>query len=240
MSVLQKITIDIWSDIICPFCYLGKKKLEFAIDKFNAHSKVEVRWHSFQLDPEFPKNQSMSSGEYLSIRKGISETQLLAIQNQMIENSKKYKIDFRLDRSLIFNTFNAHQLLKWSTRFNKQTELKSNLFKAHFSEGEDLSNTEVLLEIVHKSGLNSEEAKGILSSSTFKSDVEQDIIQAQKIGIRGVPFFIFNGTKAISGAQDDTVFEELLAAEIDSFELKKVDENSNNEGDFCSVDDGCN
>ncbi len=240
MSTTEKIIIDIWSDIICPFCYLGKKKLELAIDKLNAHNNVEIRWHSFQLDPEFPRNTSMTSGEYLSTRKGISENQLFAIQNQMSMNARRYDIDFQFDKSMIFNTFNAHQLLKWSSKFNKQNELKSNLFKAHFSEGKDLSKTDILLEIITKSGLNSEEAIEILELSPYKLEVESDIIQAQKIGIRGVPFFVFNGKNAISGAQEDSVFDDLLSGELDLIGITSNVESIRNKNNFCSDQDVCN
>ena len=118
----EKVKIEIWSDIVCPFCYIGKKKLELAVSKLNAKDKVEIVWHSFQLDPVFPKGTSQSSAEYLSQRKGYPVGQIRAMQQHLVSQAKPYNIDFQFEKSLSFNTRDAHRLWQWSKQFKKENQ----------------------------------------------------------------------------------------------------------------------
>ena len=207
---MNQIKIDVWSDVACPFCYLGKAKLEQALRKLNVDDQSEVEWHSFQLDPTFPKGTSVPSTEHLAQRKGIPLASIESAQQRLTEQGKQYGIDFQFDQAVNFNTLDVHRLLHWSKTFQKADALKTALFKAHFTDGLDLSKSETLKQIVVSVGLDSEAALKVLNSQHYSAEVEQDIATAQQIGIRGVPFFVFNKKTALSGAQPDSVFEEVI------------------------------
>jgi predicted DsbA family dithiol-disulfide isomerase len=207
---MKNIKIDIWSDIVCPFCFIGKKKLEQAIAKLNLQNQVEIEWHSFQLDPEFPKGEAIPSAEYLAQRKNYPIEQINAIQHQLTANAKPYGIDFQFEKALSFNTLDVHRLWQWSKLFGKSSELKEALMKAYFTDGIDLSKEENVLQVVENCDLNKLEAQEILQSDKFSNEVDEDIYHASQIGVRGVPFFVLNNQFAISGAQEDSVFENAL------------------------------
>jgi predicted DsbA family dithiol-disulfide isomerase len=204
---MKNIKIDIWSDIVCPFCFIGKKKLELAISKLHLSEQVEIEWHSFQLDPDFPKGEAIPSTSYLAQRKNYPIEQINAIQQQLTTSAKVYGIDFQFEKALSFNTIEVHRLWQWSKNLGKSSELKEALMKAYFSDGIDLSKEENILQVVENCGLDKLEAESILKSNQFSNEVDQDIYHASQIGVRGVPFFVLNNQFAISGAQDDSVFE---------------------------------
>lgn len=210
----EKVTIEIWSDVVCPFCFVGKRKIEQAIARLGVEQQVELSWHSFQLDPEFPLNKSMSTSAYLSERKGYPADQVTAMQQHLEVNGKNYGIDFQFNKALSFNTFDVHRLIQWSKTFNKSNELKEAFMLAFFTNGLDLSKQENIIAVVEKIGLDGKAAEQILSSQQYKTEVENDIKKAQALGIRGVPFFLINAKEAISGAQDDQVFENALSSAL--------------------------
>jgi predicted DsbA family dithiol-disulfide isomerase len=207
---MKNIKIDIWSDIVCPFCFIGKKKLEQAISKLQLSEQVEIEWHSFQLDPDFPKGEAIPSTSYLAQRKNYPIEQINAIQQQLTTSAKVYGIDFQFEKALSFNTIEVHRLWQWSKNLGKSSELKEALMKAYFSDGIDLSKEDNILQVVENCGLDKLEAESILKSNQFSNEVDQDIYHASQIGVRGVPFFVLNNQFAISGAQDDSVFENAL------------------------------
>ena len=207
---MKNIKIDIWSDIVCPFCFIGKKKLEQAISKLQLSEQVEIEWHSFQLDPDFPKGKAIPSTTYLAQRKNYPIEQINAIQQQLTASAKVYGIDFQFEKALSFNTIDVHRLWQWSKTLGKSSELKEALMKAYFSDGIDLSKEENVLQVVENCGLDKLEAESILRSNQFSNEVDEDIYHASQIGVRGVPFFVLNNQFAISGAQDDSVFENAL------------------------------
>ncbi len=207
---MKNIKIDIWSDIVCPFCFIGKKKLEQAISKLQLSEQVEIEWHSFQLDPDFPKGEAIPSAEYLAQRKNYPIEQINAIQQQLTTSAKVYGFDFQFEKALSFNTIDVHRLWQWSKTLGKSSELKEALMKAYFTDGIDLSKEENVLQVVENCGLDKVEAELILKSNQFSNEVDEDIYHASQIGVRGVPFFVLNNQFAISGAQDDSVFETAL------------------------------
>jgi predicted DsbA family dithiol-disulfide isomerase len=207
---MNQLKIDVWSDIVCPFCYLGKRKLEQAIEKLGLTDQVIIEWHSFQLDTTFPKGTSVLATEHLAQRKGIPLANIEAAQQHLTEQGKSYGIDFQFDKAINFNTLDMHRLLHWSKSFQKADVLKTALFKAHFTDGLDLSKSETVKQIVASIGLDGEAALHILDSQQYGAEVQRDIATAQQIGIRGVPFFVFNKKTALSGAQPDSVFEDVI------------------------------
>jgi len=207
---MKNIKIDIWSDIVCPFCFIGKKKLDQAISKLQLSEQVEIEWHSFQLDPDFPKGEAIPSTTYLAQRKNYPIEQINAIQQQLTASAKIYGIDFQFEKALTFNTVDVHRLWQWSKTLGKSSELKEALMKAYFTNGIDLSKEENVLQVIENCGLDKSKALSILRSNQFSNEVDEDIYHASQIGVRGVPFFVLNNQFAISGAQEDSVFENTL------------------------------
>ncbi len=231
----KKVTIEIWSDIVCPFCFIGKKKMELAIAKLKAEDKVEIIWRSFQLDPDFPMDSSISTNEYLVQRKGYPKEQVSTMTAQLTDQGKEYGINFQFKKARSFNTLNAHRLIQWAKNFGKSNELKEALMLNYFTEGLDLSITNNLMTVLEKVGLDIEKAKQILDSNDYKEAVEHDIFRSQELGIRGVPYFILNDKATISGAQNDSVFENILAAALKNIKPSK---NGGQEG-VCIPNEEC-
>ena len=208
------ITIEIWSDIVCPFCYVGKKKIQQVIEKLNIEDEVQIIWRSYQLDPDLPSEKAYHSLEYLMLKKNISAEQMQGMNEYLKQQGLEYGIDFQLDKSMVFNTFNAHRLLQWSKEFNKSSELKEAFMKAYFTDGIDLSNPDNLISAVGMLGLDTEKAKEIINSTSYSEFVNDDIYQSKTINLRGVPHFLFNDKFFISGAQEDLVFENAIKGEL--------------------------
>lgn len=207
---MNKVKIEIWSDMVCPFCFVGKRKLELAIQKLNVADAIEIIWHSYQLDPNFPKDSAVSATKTLIEKKGISERQLRGMYQNLEENGNKYGIDFQFDKCLTFNTIQAHQLWHWTKQYQKENEWKEAVMIAYFTNGTDLSKKENLLLLVSQIGLNRVEAEKVLTSDLFLDVIQEDIYQSRTLGISGVPYFLINEKYVISGAQDDSVFEKTL------------------------------
>lgn len=203
-------TIDIWSDIRCPFCYIGKRKFEAALEEFPHKDAVKVNWHSFQLDPNLETQPEISTMDYFVKAKNVSEEQA----QQMFENVEKMAAETGLEMdpnsSVVANSFRAHKLLQLAKEKGRANDLKEALFKAHFSEAKNIDDQESLLEIAVSAGLDKEEAEKALSSEEYAYAVKQDEMQAQQIGVRGVPFFVFENKYGVSGAQPSETFLEVL------------------------------
>jgi predicted DsbA family dithiol-disulfide isomerase len=225
------ITIDIWSDIVCPFCYVGKKKLEKAIEQLQLQNNVVIRWHSFELSPDFPKGVSMPATTYLTEKRGYPLAQLQQAQQHLTEQGKRYGITFNFSKSLSFNTFDVHRLWQWSKTAQKEQEFKEVFMHAYFTEGIDLSKEENILILIKQLGLDEQKATEILKSNDFSEEVLNDQKTARELGIVGVPYFIINGNQVISGAQDDRVFENALKGALKS--------NINDKGASCLPSGEC-
>ena len=148
------------------------------------------------------------------LKKNISAEQMQGMNEYLKQQGLQYGIDFQLDKSMVFNTFNAHRLLQWSKEFNKSSELKEAFMKAYFTDGIDLSNPDNLISAVGMVGLDTEKAKEIINSTSYSESVNDDIYQSKTINLRGVPHFLFNDKFFISGAQEDLVFENAIKGEL--------------------------
>ena len=207
----QKIRIDIWSDVVCPFCLLGKAKLEQSMARSGAGDRFEIVWHSYQLDPDFPVGSAIPSVQYLQQRKGIAPKDLLGMFQYISESGKPYGIDFQFTKALSYNTRDVHRLWQWTQTLGKASAFKQAIMKAHFSDGTDLSKAENILAITTGLQLDAREAENILSNKNlYAAEVDRDIKQAESLGIQGVPYFLINGQQVISGAQADAVFDQTL------------------------------
>ena len=230
--------INIWSDIRCPFCYIGKRKFEMALEKFEHRNDVEVEWKSFELDPNLTTQADVNATEHLAEIKGISKERANEMQQYVKGIANEVGLDFNADKAVVANSFNGHRLIQFAKTKGLGNEAEEELFKAHFTEGKNIDNTEVLLQTAINIGLDENEAREMLASGAFAKEVKQDEMQAQHFGISGVPFFVLNDKYAVSGAQSpDTFLQALNQTWTESQEAKKPV--VINEGENCSVDGNC-
>ena len=198
--------IEVWSDYVCPFCYIGKRHLEEALEKFPHRDGVEIEFKSFELDPNAPVNTSLSIQEILSKKYGTSLEQAKNMTDSMSQQAATVGLDFRFDTNIPTNTFDAHRLTKYAETKGKGAELTEILLHAHFTLSKHIGDRDVLLELAKQAGLDEEGVKAVLEGSDFSQDVRKDEDEARQIGVQGVPFFVLNRKYAISGAQPSDVF----------------------------------
>ncbi len=205
----QAIVVDIWSDVVCPWCFIGKRRFETAVDRFlAAHpgATVDVRFHSFQLSPDAPLENPLSARESLSAHLGQPLAQIDAMLRHVVSLAAAEGLQFDLDAQRMTNSGQAHRLLHFAAEHGRQGELVDALFSAYFERGLHIGDPETLAQLAEAAGLDPVAARAALSSDTYARAVAQDLTLARSIGIGGVPFFVFNGRTAVSGAQDVSVF----------------------------------
>ncbi|MDQ0781788.1 DsbA family protein [Chryseobacterium sp. W4I1] len=202
--------IEIWSDVMCPFCYIGKHNFEQALEKLPFKNEVEVEWKSFQLDPSLDVAQTQNTIEYFKEKKGFPEAQASQMINQVAQAGKAAGIDFNFEKALITNTFTAHKLLHLAKKHGKANEMEEALFKAHFIDGKNVGSIEELIALAKSLHIDKEEAREALTSDQLDYEISQDIQEAKNNGISSVPFFVLNGKYAVSGAQPAEVFADAL------------------------------
>lgn len=230
--------IEIWSDIRCPFCYIGKRKFEMALEKFEHKSDVEVEWKSFELDPNLVTQSDVNATSHLAHIKGISKERANEMQQYVKGVANQVGLDFHPDKAVVANSFNAHRLIQFAKTKGLGNEAEEALFKAHFIEGKNIDDKEVLLEIATGISLDESETREVLASDAFEKEVKRDEMQAQSFGISGVPFFVLNNKYAVSGAQSpETFLQALNQTWIESEEVKKP--MVINEGESCTIDGTC-
>lgn len=202
--------IEIWSDFVCPFCYIGKRRLELALDKFEYKNEVKVVFRSFELDPNAKKEYSENIHELIAKKYSIPLEQAKASNNKLVNQAKELGLNYNFDDLQPTNTFDAHRLVHYAKSENKINELTERLLKAYFVDSLNLSDHEVLSKLALEIGLDVNKALSILKSDKYTSDVRADEELASNIGVTGVPFFVFNNKYAVSGAQPPELLLEVL------------------------------
>lgn len=202
--------INIWSDIRCPFCYIGKKKFEAALEQFPYKDKVEVVWRSFELDPYLKTQTDKNIYEFFAELKGISVEKAKELNLSVKQAASLIGLDFNLDNMVVANSFKGHQLIQLAKTKNLGAEVEEALFKANFTDGKNIDDISVLVQIGTSIGIPEEEVAKAISSNVFRDDVRKDEMEANSIGVRGVPFFVFDDKYAVSGAQSPEVFLQAL------------------------------
>jgi predicted DsbA family dithiol-disulfide isomerase len=207
-----KMKVEVWSDIMCPFCYIGKRNYEKALSEFSNPSEVEIEWHSFQLDPMIPKHseKKVNVYQYLAEKKGMSYEKSAELHRALIQTAKVAGLDYHFDRAIVANSFDAHRMIQLAKTKGLGDEAEERLFRAYFTEGRDFGDHNVLVELGREIGLTETEIRAALDSEEFANKVEQDIDEAAALGIQGVPFFVFDRRYAISGAQPPELFLSTL------------------------------
>jgi predicted DsbA family dithiol-disulfide isomerase len=200
---VSKLRIDVWSDIACPWCYVGKRRLERALERFPHRADVELVWRAFELDPAAPpiRDASQSYAEGLARKYGTQTSEAQRMIERMVATAAADGLDFRFDRIRSGNTFDAHRLLHLAHERGQQDAVKERLLRAYFTEGEPVGDREVLARLARDAGLDEAEARDALDGDRYASEVRQDEAVARELGITGVPFFVLGGRLGMSGAQ---------------------------------------
>ncbi|WP_104162017.1 DsbA family protein [Arthrobacter sp. ZGTC212] len=201
--------IDIWSDIACPWCYIGKRRFEAALAAFPHRNEVEVTWRSYQLDPSLPAHYDGTEVQYLSERKGIDPQQLAGMLEQVTAQAAGEGLSYDFDSLVVANSFPAHRLIHLA-RAEGGSEaadaVKEALLSAHFEKGQDIGSTEVLTGIGAAAGVDPDRVRSMLATDEYSDAVNADIAQARSLGVSGVPFFVLDEKYGISGAQPVALF----------------------------------
>jgi predicted DsbA family dithiol-disulfide isomerase len=202
--------VEIWSDIACPWCYVGKRRFEAALAGFEHRDQVRVTWRSFELDPEAPAAREQSGAEHLAEKYGMSVEEARARQAQMAEMAAGDGLEMRSDLVHGANTFDGHRLLQLAAQHGVQTELKERLMRAYHTEGELISDHDTLVRLAAEVGLDADEVRAMLASDRFAAEVRDDERTAHALGISAVPCFVIDRRFGAPGAQPPEVLASFL------------------------------
>jgi len=212
-SAAAPVKVDIWSDIACPWCFVGKRRFERAVANWDG--EVEVEFHSFELAPDTPVDFEGSEVDFLAHHKGMDPTQVEQMLAQMTELAAAEGLSYDFDALRHTKTLLAHQALHFAKEHGRQAELKERLLSAYFEQGRHVGRLDELVALGAEVGLDADALRAALESQQYADAVEADIAQARAYGITGVPFFVFDGRLGVSGAQDSRVFEQVLQRAAD-------------------------
>jgi predicted DsbA family dithiol-disulfide isomerase len=202
--------VEIWSDIACPWCYVGKRRFEAALAAFEHRDDVTVTWRSFELDPEAPRERPVDGATHLAEKYGTSREQAVAMQQRMTDVAAEEGLDFRFDLARGGNTFDAHRLLHLAAAHGMQDAMKERLMRAYLTEGKPIGDPSTLETLGVEAGLPEDEVRDLLAGDRFAAEVREDEATAMQFGIHAVPFFVVDRALGASGAQPSEVFTELL------------------------------
>lgn len=231
--------IEIWSDVVCPFCYIGKRKLEKALSLFEHKDDVEVVWRSYQLYPDIITQADKTIYEFMSERKGISVEQIKEQFGFINDMAKEVGLEYQLDKALQVNTRNAHRFLQIAKNEGKGSMAEELLFKAYFTDNRNIDDISVLEDIAHNLGIDKERFNAQLLLKEIDEAIGNDIYNSKQVGVRGVPYFLINNEISISGAQDDSVFLGSLEKAWKNWHVKSQEKASSIEGKTCSTEGIC-
>ncbi|MCG9791741.1 DsbA family oxidoreductase [Flavobacterium algicola] len=232
--------IQIWSDVMCPYCYIGKRRIENALEQFGHKDAIEVEWKSFQLDASFVASPEDNIYDHLAEKYRKDKDWAIEMVQSMTDNAKNTGLEFNFDKAILANSHKAHRLLHLAKKHNLGDPLKELLFKAYMTDGKDVDDIPTLIALGQEVGLEKDAIEEVLNSNAYAEEVQNDIAMAQQIGVQGVPFFVFDNKYAVSGAQHVETFVQTLEKvwEEGSF-APKLTLLNNEEGDSCGID-GCN
>ncbi|WP_306215711.1 DsbA family oxidoreductase [Actinoplanes sp. RD1] len=205
----EPVVVDVWSDVVCPFCYLGHATLERAVRESAQAGQVEIRYHSFQLNPAFT-GTAVSADDYVSNLHGVPKEQLDASHEHLTTRGAEAGLDYRFPQALMVNTLDAHRLIHFAKAHGQELAMVERLFRAEFTDGADLSDHAVLADLAASLGLDREAALEALRTKAYEGEIRADLDQARAYGITGVPFFVFDNKRAVSGAQPLELFQKAL------------------------------
>jgi len=232
--------VEIWSDVMCPFCYIGKRKFEAALDDFAHKNEIEIVWKSFQLNPDMVTDESKSINQYLAEVKGWSLSQAKQMNDHVTGMAQEVGLHYDFDKAVVANSFDAHRLIQLAKKQGLGDAMEERLFRAYFTEGANIADADTLTRLGTEIGLDTAEVKEVLASQQYAQDVAQDIYESRQVGARGVPFFVFNQKYAVSGAQAPQTFLGALNKAYGEWQAANPGRQTTlQEGPVCTPDGDC-
>lgn len=231
----KKIKIEVWSDFVCPFCYIGKRRLETALDKFEYKDEVELVFKSYELDPLAKKKYDENIHQIIAKKYGITVEQAKKSNEQIVAQAKELGLNYNFDDLIPTNTFDAHRLAHYAKSEGKMNELTERILKAYFVDSLNISDHNALAGLAGEAGIDTQKALEVLKSDSYTSEVRKDEEDASRLKISGVPYFVINSKYFINGAQREELFlealekvknEELSEQKLNSLSEKRQDSNS--------------
>lgn len=203
---MEKMKVEIWSDVMCPFCYIGKRRFEKALNQFPDKDKVEVEWKSYQLNPGLQTEPGKSATEYLMEVKGWTREQAVGANRHVTEMAAEEGLQYEMGKTVMANSFDAHRIIQFAKEKGLGDQMEERLFSAYFTEGANIADHDTLATLAAEVGLEKQRVSEILAGEEYADHVENDIYESQQIGVRGVPFFVLNDRYAVTGAQAAETF----------------------------------
>ena len=239
-TTCKKMKVEIWSDVMCPFCYIGKRKFEIALQQFEHKNDIEMVWRSFQLVPELKTQPGKNVHQFLAERKGMGTEQAKEMNNYVTNLARQVGLVYNFDKTIVANSLNAHRFTHFAKKYNKQNEAEEVLFRSYFTDGKNIDDYRTIIQLGEEIGLDTATLKTALENKSFSDDVKADICEAQQLGVRGVPFFVFNRKYAVSGAQDSKTFLETLQKSFAEWRKENPETKLEIiEGNVCTPDKKC-
>jgi len=232
--------VEIWSDVMCPFCYIGKRRFEDALQKTGHADDIEIEWKSFQLNPDMKTDPTINIDQYLADIKGFSLDHAKELNAHVTQMAAEAGLTYNFDRSVVANSFNAHRFSHLAKKHGLGDKAEEQLFKAYFTDGKNIDDNATLIELGVAIGLDAQEIKQTLESNAYADEVKHDVAEAQYLGIRGVPFFVMDRKYGVSGAQAVPVFEDTLNKAFTEWQQENPKTHlSVIEGESCGPDGNC-
>lgn len=203
--------VDVWSDVVCPWCYLGKRRFELALAGFERRGEVEVVYRSFELDPRMPRGKAVPKVAELARKFGTGEAEVRSMESRLERLAAEDGLEYNLEGTDLGNTFDAHRLLHLAKARGLQAEVTDRFFRAYFTERRSVFDEESLVDLAVEAGLDGAEARDVLRSDAYAADVRADIEEARALGANGVPFFVLDNRFGVSGAQSVETFTAALS-----------------------------
>ncbi|WP_100012190.1 DsbA family oxidoreductase [Lentibacillus sediminis] len=234
--------IEIWSDFVCPFCYMGKRRLENALQDFPHKDNVTLEYKSYELDPNAEENPGLNMHEYLAEKKGMPAEQAKQMNESVGKQAAEVGLTYNFDTMQHTNTFDAHRVAQYAVEQGKGEEMTERLLHAYFTESKLISDHATLIALAEEVGLDPDKVTELLKVDDYALHVRSDEEQARQIGVQGVPFFVFNEKYAVSGAQPEEAFREVLDTvwkeENERPALTPFPSSTKSETTYCT-DEGC-
>jgi predicted DsbA family dithiol-disulfide isomerase len=237
----NKMKVEIWSDVTCPFCYIGKRNFESALSQFKGKDGVEIIWKSYELVPGIKTEAAKNVHQFLAEHKGISLEQSIKISDQVADIARQVGLVYNFHKAIPANSFNAHRSLHLAKKLNLQDKAKESLLEAYFTDGRNIDDIPTLIALGGEIGLDSAEVKKGLESDQYADEVNQDIFEAKQQGLTSVPSFVFDKKLTVSGAHNSKTFLELLEKTFAEWRVENPETNLIvKDEQSCTVDGHCN
>lgn len=231
--------VDVWSDVVCPFCYIGKRRLEAALAGLPHSDSVEVVWHAFQLLPDLVTDPARNAVQNMAERKGWPMAYARQVAGELTALAAADGLAFHYEQTRVANTFDAHRLQHFATTQGKGDAMAEALFKAFFTDGRNIADPDTLAALASSVGLQESQAREVLASDAHAEDVRRDIDRALQLGVTGVPFFVIDGRYAVSGAQDSSIFRQALQRALADSNARERAPKAETVAITCRVDGEC-